>query len=73
MDPRVIAAAIARNVPFERAELLGERDLLFLGETLIAKGHHMVLHEGVVDGAAYRIGERLPEIEPDNFRGEQRR
>ncbi len=68
MDERVIAdAAIAGDMAFQRAELLGERDLLVLGEVLAAKCKDVVTDKSVVDHLPRRRIERPAQIEPDHL------
>ncbi len=73
VDPRIVAAAIARDVPFERAELLAERDLLVFRQLLVAERHHVIAHERVVHLMPHRFGQGPAQIEPDDLGREQRR
>ena len=51
----------------KRAELLGEGDLLVLGQVLVAKRQHVMADKGVVNCPPRRLVERLPQIEPDHL------
>jgi len=70
---RIVSAAIARDVPFQRAELLGEGDLLILAQALTAEAQHLVAAERVVDPLACRGIQRLRQVQPDDLRAEHRR
>ena len=67
----IVGAAIAGDVPLQRAELLGEGDLLVLVQRLVAKAQHVVANEGGVDRVARRGVERLAQVQPDDFRSKQ--
>jgi hypothetical protein len=71
MHQRISAAPVAGDVPFERAELLGEGDLLCLVERLVAEGEDMVAHECVIDRAQGLRVEALTQIEANDLGGKQ--
>ena len=52
MNQRIVGAAVARHVPLQRAELLGEGDLLVLVETLVAEAQDLIPDERVIDRLA---------------------
>src|SRR3546814_5306690 len=51
------------HVLFQRAELLGEGDLLFLAESLFAEHQHLIFEERVIVGVADGLVERVAQVE----------
>ena len=54
------------------AEVLGEFDLLVVGDVLVAKDQHRVAVHAGVDRFGLFTGQRLPEIDPGHLAGEDR-
>jgi hypothetical protein len=60
-------------MPLEGPELLGESDLLVLGELLVPEAQQVMSNEGVVDSALGRLVERLAQIESHDGSTKHRR
>jgi hypothetical protein len=58
-----------RIVIFELTEVAGERDLLFVGEVLVAKDQHGTFVHARLDRIDLASAERLPAIDIRNLSG----
>ena len=70
---RIVGAAVARDVALQRAELLGEPDLLILAQPLVPEAQHLISAEGTIHLAPGVRIQWLCQVKPDHLGAKHRR